>query len=108
MAHSNSQKIEVRFKKLKRINKKDQDFDLVEHEILKFAYIFNEIINNSEGEKEIEDVDNTDGISDILNIIRDRLIVLIHSDIETINNPEIKRSIKILKSLVEFFGIFKD
>ena len=92
--------------KLKESLKKNKEFDLVEHEVLKYAFIFNKIINNSE--KETEGVDNTDGINDILCAIKNNLIALIHSDIKTINNPILKKVIKTLKSLVGFLNVSKD
>ena len=97
MANSNLKKSKLDFNKIKESIKKDKEFNLVEHEILKFVYIFNEIIKNAEENKEIEDIDNTDGVGDIINIVKNKLITLIHSDYELINNPLIKKAIKVLK-----------
>ena len=81
MTNLNSKKLKLDLSNIKESVKKDKEFDLVDHEILKFVYIFNEIIKNAEENKEIEDLKNTDGIGDLINKIRDRLIALIHSDI---------------------------
>ena len=66
------------------------------------------MIKKAEENKEIEDIDNTDGVGDIINIVKNKLITLTHSDIELINNPLIKKAIKIFKSLVGFLSISKD
>ena len=81
MTNLNSKKLKLDLSNIKESVKKDKEFDLVDHEILKFVYIFNEIKKNAEENKEIEDLKNTDGIGDLINKIRDRLIALIHSDI---------------------------
>ena len=44
MANSNSKKLKLDLSKIKESIKRDKKFDLIEHEILKFAYIFKEII----------------------------------------------------------------
>ena len=68
VANANSKKLKLYLSKIKESIRKDKEFDLVEHEILKFAFIFNEIIKNAEENKEIEDIDKTDGVGEIINI----------------------------------------
>ena len=68
VANANSKKLKLYLNKIKESIRKDKEFDLVEHEILKFAFIFNEIIKNAEENKEIEDIDKTDSVGEIINI----------------------------------------
>ena len=68
VANANSKKLKLYLSKIKESIRKDKEFDLVEHEILKFAFIFNEIIKKAEENKEIEDIDKTDGVGEIINI----------------------------------------
>ena len=68
----------------------------------------NTILNANNENKETEDLDNVDGLNDIINTVRYKLIALIHSDISTINNPPLKETVKILKLLTDIFKASKD
>ena len=76
--------------------------------------MFNEIIQQNEKENisdkdKIEDLelDNTDGLIDVLSGVIKQIINLINSDIDQLDeSPKTKGVLKIVKSTVNFFNEF--
>ena len=84
-----------KFKKVKldinEIKKKmnDESFDINEHELMTFMFIFNKIINineHTENKNEKFELDDTDGIVDVLSSIVKRIILFINTDIDLLDN----------------------
>ena len=77
--------------------------------------IFNDIIHRNEEENisnkdKIEDLelDNTDGLIDVLGGVVKQIINLINSDIDQLDkSPKTKIVLNIIKLILNFFNVFK-
>ena len=89
-------KIKLDLNKKKEALKRDKEFDLIEHELLKFVYVVEEIVKNAQENEDIEELDSTNGINDI-NKIKNKLIELVNSNVDNISNPPIKKTVQRMK-----------
>ena len=88
----------------------EQNFDIYEYELMKFIFMFNKIRNeqNKENINEEIELDDTDGLVDVLSNVVRNLLALINSDIDSLDKaPQTKRILKIIKSVLNFFNGFK-
>ena len=77
--------------------------------------IFNDITHRNEKENisnkdKVEDLelDNTDGLIDVLSGVVKQIINLINYDIDQLDkSPKTKRVLKIIKLILNFFNVFK-
>ena len=72
----------------------NNEFDINEHELIKFLYIFGELIHYSEeesinNEDKFEDLDNnTDGLIDTLQQVINKIVQLVNSDIDNLKKEK--------------------